>query len=229
MQGQRRSNRRSFRAALLTTTPCRQRVLFLYQARYEAGCIAACRAGASVACRPGSLIECGAAAGTPVMGKKTRKQVRLPRSPRKVRQVRVPSYFCTMPLLIQRPRPVPLVDLVLKNGWKRRFASSGWMPMPVSTMEMAVPRAVARPIGGFAHVHAAACPLRHGLNGIADEVEKHLAELNRESCITGRRRVFLAARECAWLRQRALLQFEHIVQQFGADSQRWAAWIRDRS
>jgi hypothetical protein len=44
-----------------------------------------------------------------------------------------PSYFWMIPLLIHSPRPVPLVDFVLKKGSKSRRASSGFMPIPVSS------------------------------------------------------------------------------------------------
>ncbi len=52
----------------------------------------------------------------------------------------VPSYFWMIPLLIQRPSPVPLLDFVLKNGSKSLFASSARIPVPVSKMEMRIPR-----------------------------------------------------------------------------------------
>ena len=45
-----------------------------------------------------------------------------------------------MPLLIQRPSPVPLADLVVKKGWKRWRESSRRIPLPVSVTEMAMPR-----------------------------------------------------------------------------------------
>src|SRR6516225_210757 len=47
----------------------------------------------------------------PIVGRKTRKDVAEAAFPRRLRKLIRPSYFCTMPLLIQSPRPVPLVDL----------------------------------------------------------------------------------------------------------------------
>lgn len=76
----------------------------------------------------------------PLPGRNTLKQVDDPLLPRRLRKAILPSYFCTMPLLIQSPRPVPFVDLVLKKGSKSLLESCGLMPAPVSTMETLMPR-----------------------------------------------------------------------------------------
>jgi hypothetical protein len=73
------------------------------------------------------------------VGMRTEKQVTFPPEKRTLRNRIVPSYFCRIPLLIQRPNPVPFVDLVLKNGSKSLFASSGRMPAPLSVMETRTP------------------------------------------------------------------------------------------
>src|SRR3569833_229249 len=75
-----------------------------------------------------------------LVGRKTRKQVVHPVPSRRLRKEMRPSYFWMIPLLIQSPRPVPLVDLVLKNGSKSFLESCGLTPAPVSTMETVIPR-----------------------------------------------------------------------------------------
>jgi hypothetical protein len=49
-------------------------------------------------------------------GRKTWKHVMHPFLVLTLRHAIRPLYFCTMPLLIHSPSPVPLVDFVLKNG-----------------------------------------------------------------------------------------------------------------
>src|SRR5438309_10013887 len=72
-------------------------------------------------------------------GRKTEKHVALLPFNRRLRQRMEPSYFCTIPLLIQSPKPVPFADLVVKNGSKRRLASSGLIPEPLSRMDTRTP------------------------------------------------------------------------------------------
>ena len=75
-----------------------------------------------------------------LLGRNTRKHVMHPVPVRRLRKEIRPSYFWMIPLLIQRPRPVPFVDLVLKNGSKSFFESCGFTPIPVSTMDTEIPR-----------------------------------------------------------------------------------------
>src|ERR1700756_732362 len=78
-----------------------------------------------------------------------------------------------MPLLIHSPRPVPFADLVVKKGSKRCRACSASMPTPVSQMETQVP---ARRSSRREQPKPAS--VRHGLHGVADEVEEDLLQLD---------------------------------------------------
>ena len=64
----------------------------------------------------GSLRTLQPELGIPLVGINTLKHVVHFSLNRRLRQVMRPSYFCAMPLLIQSPKPVPFVDLVVKKG-----------------------------------------------------------------------------------------------------------------
>src|SRR6185437_4632089 len=72
-------------------------------------------------------------------GRKTEKHVPL-RPVRVLLRRRIePSCFLTIPLLTQRPNPVPRSPFVVTNGSKSRLRLSGEMPTPLSAITTRTP------------------------------------------------------------------------------------------
>ena len=108
------------------------------------------------------------------LGMNTENAVMCPRRSRILRNRMMPWYFCTIPLLIQRPKPVPLVDFVVKNGSNSCFASSGRIPEPVSEIKTRTPFSLPTLLNSLAHSNAEPATFRHSLDCIANKVEKYL-------------------------------------------------------
>ncbi len=119
-----------------------------------------------------------------------------------------------MPLLIQRPRPVPLADLVVKKGWKRRRASSGRIPMPVSVTEIAIPRRRVFGSVDVSHAQAKSSAGRHGLDGVADEIKENLAQLAGKAAHHAGGAIFFLQGDVT-RKNGSLLELDDVIEQVG--------------
>ena len=82
-----------------------------------------------------------------------------------------------IPLLIQRPSPVPFASLVLKKGSNKRLGMLAGNAHPVSQTETLNPRLpLFRPIDSR-NRYSQTAAIGHGLHGVADDVQEYLLQL----------------------------------------------------
>ena len=112
---------------------------------------------------------------------KTEKQVTFLPGRRLLRKSMVPSYFSTIPLQIQRPKPGSFCRFGGKK-WFKEISSrhSGLMPEPVSRMETRTPAASVACAIRLLMCTRKRPPSRHCLIAFANEIEEYLLQFHRE-------------------------------------------------
>ena len=116
------------------------------------------------------------------VGKKRAKVVPVRPGRCELRRRMVPLWLRTISSETQRPRPVPVAGLVVKKASKRLRWVSGLMPRAVVGDEDADAGVAGLPVAGAAGAQRElAGAVRHGVEGVGDEVGEDLAEVAGEA------------------------------------------------